>query len=140
MYKKYIISVLIPSLIIQLCGCYSMREINKEEITETNEGRDLIVHTKDSTIYFFKKSNYHILNDSLYGKGYAKFMGTSDFKAINEDTLALVNINSLERDELNPVKTGFLIGGILLVITVVVLIITKSNSNQAISIEVHPSN
>jgi len=73
MHKKYIVSVLITTILIQLYGCYSMRDISKDELAGLQDGGDLIVYTKDSTIYSFEESNYHFLNDSLFGKGYVKF-------------------------------------------------------------------
>jgi hypothetical protein len=119
MRKKYFISVLIPALLIQFYGCYGMKEISKDEIAGLKEGGDLIVYTKDSTIYSFKESNYNISNDSLYGKGYVKFTDDSDFKVEIEGVIALTNIEKIQRDELNPTNTTWLIiGGILLVVTV----------------------
>jgi hypothetical protein len=119
MRKKYIVSVLIPSLLIQFFGCYSMKEIPKDEIARLKEGSDLIVYTKDSTIYSFKESDYRISNDSLYGKGYVKFSNDSDFKVKIVNTIALTNIESVQQDELNPTGTTWLIiGGILFVAVV----------------------
>jgi hypothetical protein len=111
MRKKYIVLVLIPLLIIHLCGCYSLREISEDEMVGLKEGSDLIVYTKDSTIYSFKDSEYHISNDSLYGKGYVKFDDNSAFKVAIENTIALKSIKSIERNELNPVTTTLLIVG-----------------------------
>ena len=117
MCKKYIVLVIIPLLLIHLCGCYSLREISKDEMVGLKEGGDLIVYTKDSTIYSFKESNYHISNDSLYGKGYVKFNDNSGFKVAIENTIALKNIKAIERDELNPVTTTLLIiGSVILVV------------------------
>ncbi len=117
MHKKYIVLILIPLLLVHLCGCYSMREISKDEIAELKEGGDLVIYTKDSTIYSFKDSEYHISNDSLYGKGYVKFDDNSAFKVAIENTIALKNIKAIERDELNPVTTTLLIvGSVVLVV------------------------
>jgi len=129
MRKKYIVSVLIPALLIQLCGCYSMKEIGKNEVAGLEEGGDLIVHTKDSTIYFFEKSNYHISNDSIYGKGYAKFTNASDFKAVNKGGVALTNIETIQHDELNLVTTSLVAGGILLVIVGAVIVLSDTQPN-----------
>jgi hypothetical protein len=119
MHKKYIVSILIPALLIQLYGCYSMTEISKDEMSEFKEGGDLIVFTKDSTIYSFEESNYYMSNDSLYGKGYVKFSDNSDFKVATEGTIALTNIEKIQQDELNPTNTTWLIiGGILLTVVV----------------------
>ena len=125
MCKKYIVSVLISALLIQLYGCYSMKEISNDELAGLKDGGDLIVYTKDSTIYSFEESNFHISNDSLYGKGYVKFSDDSDFKVEIEKSIALTNIESIQQDELNAVNTTLLvIGSVLLVVGVGVLIAT----------------
>jgi len=121
MCKKYIVLVLIPLLLIHLCGCYSLREISKDEMVGLKEGGDLIVYTKDSTIYSFKESNYHISNDSLYGKGYVKFSDDSDFKVEIEKSIALTNIEYVQENEMNAAGTTWLIVGGILLIDVVVL-------------------
>lgn len=119
MRKKYIASVLIPALLIQLYGCYSMQDIPKDEIAGLKDGGDLIVYSKDSTIYSFEQSNYHISNDSLYGKGYVKFSEDADFKVPVEESIALTKIETIQQDELNPTGTTWLIiGGILSVVVV----------------------
>src|SRR3989339_1793814 len=123
MRKKYIVSVLIPSLLIQLYGCYSMKEISKDEIVELKEEGDLTIYAKDSTIYFFEESNYRISNDSLYGKRYVRYTEDSDFETVFDDSIALTNIKTIQRDELNPVTTALLItGSIFLAVGVGVLI------------------
>ena len=130
MSKKYITSVLIPALLIQLFGCYSMREISKDEMAGLREGGDLVVNTKDSNIYFFEESNYRISNDSIYGKGYVKFSDANDFKLVNTGTVALTNIKSIQQNELNLVTTGLLIGGILLVVIAGILILFPSTNSS----------
>jgi hypothetical protein len=121
MRKKYIVSVLIPALLIQLYGCYSMQDISKDDIAGLNNGGDLIVQTKDSTIYFFEESNYHISNDSLYGKGYVKFNEDSDFNVPIEKSISLTNIEFAQQDEMNPSGTTWLIIGGILFVDILVL-------------------
>jgi hypothetical protein len=110
MCKKYIVSVLISALLIQLFGCYSIQDIPKDEIVELKGGDDLIVYTKDATVYFFEESNYHISNDTLYVKGYVK---SNDYasKVEIEKSIALTNIESVQQDELNLVTTSLLVIG-----------------------------
>ena len=132
MYKKYIVLVLIHLLLFHLCGCYSVKEIGKNEVAGLKEGGDLIVHTKDSTIYFFEKSNYHISNDSIYGKGYAKFSDASDFKIVNESAVALTDIERIQRDELNLVTTSLVVGGILLVVIAGIVILFSDKGPNVI--------
>jgi hypothetical protein len=132
MCKKYIVSILIASLLVQLCGCYTMREISKDEILGLKEGGDLVVHTKDSTIYFFEKSHYRISNDSIFGKGYAKFSNAYDFRVFNEGAVAMTNIESIQQDELNQMKTWLMMGGILVVIITGILILFPSTNSSEI--------
>ena len=132
MRKKYIASVLVPALFIQLCGCYSMKEISKDEIVELKEEGDLTIYAKDSTIYFFEKSNYNISNDTLYGKGYAKFSDASDFKIVNESAVALTDIERIQRDELNLVTTSLVVGGILLVVIAGIVILFSDKGPNVI--------
>jgi hypothetical protein len=121
MHKKYFVIVLISALFIQLFGCYSMLDIPKDEIAGLKDGGDLIVHTKDSTIYFFEESNYHISNDSLYGKGYVKFNEEANFKVQTESSIGLSNIEIVQQDEMNASGTTWLIVGGILFIDIVVL-------------------
>jgi len=122
MCKKYIVSVLIPALLIQLYGCYSMQDISRDEMAGLKDEGDLIVYTKDATIYFFEESTYHISNDSLYVKGYVK-SSTHATKVEIEKSIALKNIESIQQDEINPVTTSLLvIGSILSAVGVAVII------------------
>jgi hypothetical protein len=114
MRKKYIVFILIPALLIQLYGCYSIQDISKDELAGFRGESDLIVQTRDSTIYFFEESNYHISNDTLYGKGYVKVNEDSDFKVATEGSIALTNIESIEQEEVNPVTTSLLVIGSIL--------------------------
>ena len=123
MRKKYIASVLITALLIQLYGCYSIQDISKDELAGFRGESDLIVQTRDSTIYFFEESNYHISNDTLYGKGYVKVNEDSDFKVATEGSIALTNIESIEQEEVNPVTTSLLVIGSILFAAGVAIII-----------------
>ena len=139
MRKKYIVTGLIPALLIQLSGCYSMKEFSKDEMAGLKEGGDLIVRTKDSTIYFFEESNYHISADSLYGSGYAKFSDVPDFKILNKSAIALTSIKTIQQEDLNLITTGLLIGGILAGVIAGILILFPGSNTESITI-IYPGN
>ena len=128
MRKKYIVFVLIPALLIQLYGCYSMQDIPKEEITGLNGEGDLIVYTKDATIYFFEESNYLIANDSLYVEGYIKSSDEAS-KVEIEKSIALTNIESIQQNEINPVTTSLLVIGSILFVAGVGIIILLATAD-----------
>jgi hypothetical protein len=48
--KQYISAILIPCLLLQLCGCYSYREITLEELKNYKGGNDIKIMTDKDTI------------------------------------------------------------------------------------------
>ena len=135
MCKKYIVYVLIPSILIQLAACYSMQEIAKDEMASLKVGGDLIINTKYSSVYFFEESHYHIANDSIYGKGFAKYSDATEFKLVNEGAVAFNDIERLQQEELNIVTSGLLVGGILFVVIVgIVMLFGDSQTGEVIVI------
>jgi hypothetical protein len=67
--KKLISIVLIFSLLPYLTGCYTIQQVNLEEIKESNSIKELTVHTRDSVSYRFNKGNFSFKSDSLSGTG-----------------------------------------------------------------------
>ena len=123
LHKKNIVFVLIPGLLMQLCGCYSMQEISNDEINIS-----LVIYS------VFEESNYYLSNDSLYGIGYAKYSDVPDFKIVNKSVVALTSIKTLQQEDLNLATTGLLIGGILAVVIAVLFIIFPSSNTESIAI------
>lgn len=72
MYKKYIIFVLILS-ILNFTGCTYLEVISNEDVSEgraeINLSDELYLTTKDYTRYHFLAYTYQITNDTLYGNG-----------------------------------------------------------------------
>ena len=87
--KKYFISVLIPYLLLQFSGCYSMQEVTKEEFSPAPDYPELIVKTKAKK-YAFEEGNYIFTNDTIYGRGeftllenpFKPFVGTISTKNV----------------------------------------------------------
>ncbi len=53
--KRYISAVLAPCLLLNLFGCYSMKEVSLSELSKEED--ELIINTKDSTVYFLQKNS-----------------------------------------------------------------------------------
>jgi hypothetical protein len=66
--KKYIASVLIPSLLLYLSGCYSMQKVTEDEFLQALDYPELYIKTKDKE-YSFKEKSYNVSNDTVLGKG-----------------------------------------------------------------------
>ena len=71
--KKYIISILIPYLLLYLSGCYSMQKVTKDEFVQASDYPELYVKTKEKE-YAFEEDNYSFQNDTIYGKGKCKLL------------------------------------------------------------------
>jgi hypothetical protein len=69
--KKYIISVLIPYLLLQFSGCFNMQTITKDEFLQDSDYFELNVKTIDKELSF-EAGNYSVINDTIYGKGEVK--------------------------------------------------------------------
>jgi hypothetical protein len=67
--KKLISLVLIISLLSYLTGCYSMKEVTKEDFHTDNERGKLKLITKENEIYEFEEGAYFIISDTLCGSG-----------------------------------------------------------------------
>lgn len=66
--KKYIASILIPCLLLQFSGCYSMQKVTKDEFLQASDYPELYIRTKDKE-YAFEEKSYNFSNDTILGKG-----------------------------------------------------------------------
>ena len=71
--KKYIASILIPCLLLQFSGCYSMQKVTKDEILQASDYPELYVKTEDKE-YTFDEGNYIFNNDTICGEGEIKYI------------------------------------------------------------------
>jgi hypothetical protein len=63
--KKYSVSALIPALLIQVCGCYSMKEVTREEFIQQNSEKETLLITKDGPMYQIDEFSYSINLDTI---------------------------------------------------------------------------
>ncbi|MCK9210280.1 MAG: hypothetical protein M0P61_05505 [Ignavibacteriaceae bacterium] len=118
--KKLIISILIPSLLLSLYGCFSMKEISKDEIIKTDSKKETFkpdpeqetcLITNDSTKYQIYKFSYNANGDTIILKG---------TKSLNQETtipfsgkLAVADIKNFEVLTNDQGKTTLLVLGII---------------------------
>ncbi|MCK9210281.1 MAG: hypothetical protein M0P61_05510 [Ignavibacteriaceae bacterium] len=82
--KKVIISILIPSLLLSLCSCYTTNEISKDEFTKAE--------TKDQNLKIMDKETYLITKDDFRYRVYNySYNATAD--TINLNLLKPANEN-----------------------------------------------
>ena len=64
--KKYFITVLIPYLLLNFSGCYSIQKFTKDDFSPSPDYPKLIVKTNNKE-YTFEEGNYSFANDTIYG-------------------------------------------------------------------------
>ena len=119
--KRYISAILIPSFLLQLFGCYSLREISLEDLSNFKEAT---ITTRDSKTYYLKKhiSNYWIIEPGtdviviITQKPHIENRLDSEVLVIKTDTTTINynDINSVKVEKFDIGKT-FLYFGIPLV-------------------------
>jgi hypothetical protein len=134
MHKKIILTVLIFSMLLQLIGCYNMQHISKNELIKENNEDEIIILTKNDSLYSFL--THTVVNDSIFGKGYVKSVvsrkeetslnnylknvySDSDFSEPFTGKVAMEDILEIRQDKINWDSTKLLIGGLIITAIIV---------------------
>ena len=128
MYKKVFISFLVLALTNFLVGCYSSELVNVAEyrqVEEEGKPDEIFVETKDSQRYHFLNTGYYIENDTLYGKGAIVVDG---IEQAFEGKFALSDIESIQFEDVDGVKTTVLVIGIVAILIIIGALIASSLS------------
>jgi len=96
--KKYIASILIPCLLLQFSGCYSMQRVTKEEFSPAPDYPELMVRTNEKK-YSFEESNYSFQNDTIYGTG--KCLLLKNDYLLFEGKISINDVEKIETDKMN---------------------------------------
>lgn len=115
MLKKYFICFLITA-VFNLTGCYYSEMITKNDLDagkyQIDFKEELYCTTKDYTRYHFLPGNYHMANDSLFGKGAIE---SSSQILPFQGYIAVPDIISFEQKRVDTGATIGLITGIIAV-------------------------
>ena len=116
--KKYISAILIPSLLLQLCGCYSWRTV---ETPEPNSHIKIFTNNK-----VIEPKNWRYEDGNIVGDmGEEKLVG---YTAVKVDTkIDKEEISKIEEEYFNVMNTLLLIGGTFLVGLIILLIAEPPN-------------
>lgn len=118
--KRYIAAVLIPCLLLQLFGCYSMREMSIDELKSYTGSDEIVIKTNEKEYFIYRKTSTNNsfdwkADDSLitiikkepltlenYNKGYY---------TLSEQVIRIRNneILCIETDEFNLLTTSILV-------------------------------
>lgn len=94
--KKYFITVLIPYLLLQFSGCYSIQKITKDDFSPSPDYPKLIVKTNNKE-YTFEEGNYSFANDTIDGI-YEPILIENVFEPF-EGKISLNAVEEIELDE-----------------------------------------
>jgi hypothetical protein len=107
--KRYISTILIPCLLLQLCGCYSFQNISTEELYNQKDREDITIIDANDYEYLFQAQNYKIINDTIEGKAMRNKINNDVEKEVFKGKVALSDIKSVKEDRINYVNTSLLI-------------------------------
>ena len=106
--KKKIFSCALVSSLLFSIGCYSLREVTKEELKAKAEQVDVTVFTKDSIEYKFLKDNYGIRGDTLSGFGVRRRNTSTDI--VLDVSLSFADVTSIHSEKFDLMKSLLLFG------------------------------
>ena len=143
--KRYISAVLIPCLLLQLCGCYSQKEITLEELMIYKD-EEITIIENDSVSYLLKNEftsdqiimnsniNYCIGVDTtekdliLYKKVVNKNAEQKIIMKIDTVKIKKTDIVSIQKSELDGVNTVLLTLGIIAGVALITYAIALANN------------
>lgn len=106
--KKYFISVLIPYLLLQFSGCYSIQKVTKDEYYLESERPDMIIKTTDQKEILFDEGNYTVDHDTIYGTGERKLKTGKNITY--EEFEGSISINDVEEIRIDKFDLAGTIG------------------------------
>ena len=110
--KKYISAILIPCLLLYLCGCYSMEEITKQDFSSTPDYPKILVKTEKEEITF-NKGEYSVKNDTIFCQGTCRKI--NNIEEPFDSSLGLTDVQEIQMEEFNLGNT-IAFGSIVIVV------------------------
>ena len=104
-----------------------MQVITKDELIKENNEDEIIILTKNDSLYSFL--THSVVNDSVFGKGYVKSISDSDFSEPYTGKIAMDDVLEIKQNKINWDSTKLLIGVTLVSIVIVggILILADFN-------------
>ncbi len=114
--KRYISAILIPCLLLQLCGCYSFKEITLRELKNYTGSNEIRIKTYNQEIFIERRTEMldpmeWQSNDSLIivkTKEQVKFGQYSKLEDRTSD-IKISEIETVEKEEFDLLKTSLLV-------------------------------
>ena len=132
--KRYISAILIPCLLLQLCGCYSYREITLEELKNFKGENDIKITTGEKDIIINRDStdscimNWGISDSSIIvqERTIPQWDPFNKKPIEKKDEIKFNQIKNAAIEEPDPEKTVF---AVVFVVLISVIVIAAASGN-----------
>ena len=132
--KRYISAILIPCLLLQLCGCYSYREITLEELKNFKGENDIKITTGEKDIIINRDStdscimNWGISDSSIIvqERTIPQWDPFNKKPIEKKDEIKFNQIKNTAIEESDPEKTVF---AVVFVVLISVIVIAAASGN-----------
>jgi hypothetical protein len=111
--KKFVVLILVFSLLIQVTGCYSSKYISKDEFLNSDKG-DIKIVTNDNQSYSLKEGGYFVNNDTIFIDLKSKFK----IIPFGVSQISLNDVKEFEKKEYNSTNTVIMVAVSATVISV----------------------
>jgi len=118
--KIFISAIIIPCLLLQLCGCYSFREMTIEELTDYNGSNEIRIITNKEEILIERKSgefdpmDWEASDSLIIIKTKEQVQWENNYKLVDKIMeIKFEKIESVEIDEFDTLETSLLLAGLV---------------------------
>lgn len=131
--KRYISAILIPCLLLQLCGCYYSREMSIEELKSFDGSNEIRIKTTTQDISIRRSlvgthpKDWEAGDSLIFVKTKEQPKWENNYKVVEKITEIKFNeIKSIEIDEFDSENTFVLVGSLVALAAIIALVIYAS--------------
>ncbi len=106
------LSITLSAVYLLFTGCYQVGQIPLEEFLQDQGSGGAVFVVSDSTVYSARPNGYQVVNDSMYINGV--WAGADGVVQPYKGHVPLSSISGVRQKRLDKLKTGLLVGGIVL--------------------------
>jgi len=125
--KRYIAAILVPCLLLQLCGCYSFKEVTMDELQKYTGSNEVKLITNEKEIIIKRQLSgdlqirWETSDSSVVINSTELIKDNNTVKPVsNKSEIMFEKINSVEIEEYDNLKTLGLTFGIILAAIIII--------------------
>lgn len=125
--KRYISAILVPCLLLQLCGCYSYREVTVDELKTYEGSNEIRIKTNKQEFLIERKSgeinpmDWEVIDSLIIIKTKEQVKWENYYKLVDKITEIKFNeLVSVEIDEFDILETSLLLTGLVAIVALLI--------------------